>query len=383
MEGKLPKTQYYVWSATHWWTKMSIIVSICAFLVATYRAAFKYDDFFFIIATIIFLLGILCSLIVPTLHNRRAIDNAYKGHLLWDALEIFLEHKDYHEESNNLNNDNQYKYVQLLKEACELPFIRANLNLDGKPFDEFFNMQGAISVTDASIFAWKYPEYSWFLTSQYAASLFKQGDTNKGKNLIIKDRKNEAGGMVKQFKTHLTKLYKSSFEYKGFTRIYLINMDDFNNYRSMLEQFVAGHTLFGINIYILNKDEFLKDSKRKELYYNMIESILKTKMSDMPINKRYLDIMCYMKKNNDNDIFYTDIDSSTHDIVELDLKNSKESLKPIDNPLQNWEYLIKSIKGILDSDQMRESIILYPTKEFKYIKGDYLLNEKKSVLLFN
>ena len=161
--NKKQRQKYFIWSISHWWVWITIVFSIGGFVWTIVRSLDKFHDIQFLVGAIIFLVGLLSTLIAPTIVNTNTIKHAYKEGLLWEAINVFLDNKDY-SLGDKKYNDNHNKYIQLLKEACELPYIRANLDLDGEPFDEFFNMDGSISVTDASISAWKYPEYSWYQT---------------------------------------------------------------------------------------------------------------------------------------------------------------------------------------------------------------------------
>ena len=375
--------KYYLWSISDWWIWITIIVAILSFIWAIARSVYQFQDKQFITAASLFFVSLLGTIIRPTVKNTRAIKKAYDQDLLWEALGVFLSHKDYHKESNNRNNDNQFKYVQLLKEACDLPYIRANLDLDGRPYDEFYNMMGAISVTTTNISAWKYPEFSWFLVSQYAASLYKQ--FNKMRNndskisLYIEDRYNEEGETLSSISSYLNDNYKHAFDYSTFTRVYLMTKKDFEENKSMIEQFVAGHMLFGINIYVIDKDDFLSDNARKSKYEKMIESLHNEKYNTLKEHEKNLDIMCY-KKGKRGKIFYTHIDPSTHNVVEDPLENKNPSTDDKERPLYNWGEFVKTIKDVIKN---RPQILLYPNDKYEYASKTHRINKKRSFLIFN
>lgn len=378
-----PIRKYYIWSSSYWWVWISISFSVGGFIWTIIRSINKYQDTQFLIAAITFMVSLLCTILLPTLKNTKVIKDAYGEDLLWKAINVFLENKEYHLNDNNRLNDNKFKYIQLLNEACDLPYTRANLQLDGKPYDEFFNMQGSISITDASIFAWKYPEYSWFLISQYAASLFKQCQDKCGGegSLHVEDRYDDSRKMKVVFKEHLKTSYSSPFDYNSFTRVYLLTKKDFESNKSMIEQFVAGHTLFGINIFIIDKEKFLSDEQRKSVYKKMIEYLNSKKFDELPKEKQYLDTMCYKKKNNDA-IFYTYIDSSTHNVEEKELKDMDDT-NDTEGPTETWNSLVEKIQKITTNTKS-SSMLLYPKgDDYVYSKKcEHKINEKKSALIF-
>ena len=375
--------KYYLWSISDRWIWITITVAFLSFVWAIVRYVNQFQDMQFFIAAILFCISLLGTIIRPIVKNTKAIKKAYDQNLLWEALGVFLKYKDYHKDSNNRNNDNRFKYIQLLKEACDLPYIRANLDLDGRPYDEFYNMMGAISVTATNISAWKYPEFSWFLVSQYAASLYKQyykkmQENNSNISLYIEDRYDDQGETPSSINSNLNDNYKHAFDYSTFTRVYLLTRKEFEENKSMIEQFVAGHMLFGINIYIIDIDYFLSDGTRKSSYEKMIESLHNKNYNTLHEHEKILDIMCY-KKGKRGKIFYTQIDPSTHNVVEVRLENKASSVDDKERPLHNWGELVKVIKDVIKN---RPLCLLYPNDKYEYTNKEYRMNKNKSFLIF-
>lgn len=122
--------------------------------------------------------------------NKLKYDNAYDNSLLTNAIEKALVASD------NAKNDagkSKKKIEHFLLEIAQADRLNpVNLKLDDRKYDNLYEIKGTLSITDAPVFAWKNPEYNWFLVSNYTSVLLKRLGNSTLKQIRLVSRKNNS-----------------------------------------------------------------------------------------------------------------------------------------------------------------------------------------------
>lgn len=121
-----------------------------------------------IIEMTFFAISVLLIFLAPIIYNRHLIKNAYNDDLLDDAITLSIEGAKQNVEKN--------KYSFFLREIVQVNKINPlNLDINGKEFDDLYvEAKATLSITEIPLYAWKNPEYSWFLLNHYAVTLLKR-----------------------------------------------------------------------------------------------------------------------------------------------------------------------------------------------------------------
>ncbi len=214
------------------------------------------------------------------------------------------------------------------------------LQLGETKFTNLYDTKGTLSITDAPIFAWKNPEYSWFLISNYTAVLLSRWNKSTKKQLKIVDRKNAAfKTFIADGKKILESIRDGQFKKIDNVRFYLLEKEEVNTNKAMIGQMVAGHDLFGIHLFIVNK-KILNDNLMAHYYQG-----LKTFLS---IENDVIDVMFYLNLKGKLMVKYP-----------KDGKLEETELKNIQGPSPLKEF-IQGLAGLLINNP---SYLIYPQIE--------------------
>lgn len=273
-------------------TILGIVITIISIILCVAKS--KGIRFDLLLSFIGLFVGLICVFLPNTIgiyriinKMQRQVDCAYGNGLLSDAISAALY-------ASSKEDEEKKKFKHFLKEITQAERLNPlYISFDDTPYDDLYDMRGTLSITDAPIFAWKNPEYSWFLLNHYVASLLKQIGLYNNSIIKIENRNGEG---FKEFilkeKKVLQTISEGTFDYNTFVRFYLITETEFMDNRAMFEQFVAGHELFGINLFLVNKDKVIKDEQLNAAFFG-IKRVLK----DSDSQNSVLDVMVYEKTN--------------------------------------------------------------------------------------
>ena len=273
-------------------TILGIVITIISIILCVAKS--KGIQFDLLLSFIGLFVGLICVFLPNTIgiyriinKMQRQVDCAYGNGLLSDAISAALY-------ASSKEDEEKKKFKHFLKEITQAERLNPlYISFDDTPYDDLYDMRGTLSITDAPIFAWKNPEYSWFLLNHYVASVLKQIGLYNNSIIKIENRNGEG---FKEFilkeKKVLQTISEGTFDYNTFVRFYLITETEFMDNRAMFEQFVAGHELFGINLFLVNKDKVIKDEQLNAAFFG-IKRVLK----DSDSQNSVLDVMVYEKTN--------------------------------------------------------------------------------------
>lgn len=243
-----------------------------------------------IISMILTFISILVIFLEPLLKNEYRIKKAYNNDLLSKAISKSIEAS-----KQTMDNDrSKRKYEHFLKEITQAERLNPiYISFDNAAYDDLYDMKGTVSITDAPVFAWKNPEYNWFLLNHYVAGLLKRLELVNNGSIVLENR-NENGfqNFIQKGIEVLSKIAEGHFEYDTFVRFYILTEQDLQENRAVVEQFVAGHELFGINLFLIDKKKINDDNTLKIAFSGVKSAIKEKEDSD---NNNVLDIMVYMK----------------------------------------------------------------------------------------
>ena len=245
--------------------------------------------------------------------NKLKYDNAYDNSLLTNAIEKALVASD------NAKNDagkSKKKIEHFLLEIAQADRLNpVNLKLDDRKYDNLYEIKGTLSITDAPVFAWKNPEYNWFLVSNYTSVLLKRLGNSTLKQIRLVSRKNNSfKSFIKEGSQILEDIKQGSFTFDNNVRFYLLTQKEIEGNRAMIGQMVAGHDLFGIHLFIVNKD-ILNCAKMEAQYIGLKNNSI--------ITNDVIDMMIYKDKNDHMYVKYPDkageLEETRYDSVKLDV----------------------------------------------------------------
>lgn len=287
---------------------------------------------------ILFLLGIAAIIIPPVVTNGKEINNAYPNGLLGEAISDAIE-------ASKQTQDKKWytrKYEHFLREITQADKLNPiDLNIDDPKFDNLFTLKGALSITNAPIFAWKDPEYSWFLIANYTATLNKR--YRQGSSVFeLKNRSdNEFEEFIERGKNVLQQIKDGTFDYETNVRFYILSKEEIKENKAMIEQMIAGHELFGIYLFIIDSSVFEERNSTNasiRQLYNMLTS------SNICNDNDVFDVMIYKAEDNEMNVKYP----SDGQLKECKYSEIKENCDPF----------IKSLAEKLLSDKNT----IYPKK---------------------
>lgn len=140
-----------------------------------------------------------------------------------------------------------------------------------------------ISFTEANPIEWLNPTYNYFLIENLITSLVNKFNTKKGKGLDFSpDRSCEEFKKYKEFKKKLLETFSNEdFDEKKLkdflitnpttVRFYILTKSVFEENRRILELLIYAHELFGIYLYIIDKDKFKENLRSR---YSELTSLL-------------------------------------------------------------------------------------------------------------
>ena len=301
-----------------------------------------------------FALSVLVAFLAPMGANWLIIRRAYKKGLLDRAISASIKGAGQVSEKE--------KYSHFLREITQADRLNPLLlEIDGPVFDDLYDYQATFSITEAPLFAWKNPEYTWFLITHYTSVLLHRIKTEGGENgrISIVDRTDESFRNCKQKGlAFLEPLSNSLSNFDGFFRCYLLSRSEILENKALFEQLVAGHELFGIHLFIIDKD-IVRNNKDLS---NTLESL--RIIGNAP--NKVLDIMVY--KDKDGEWGYNN--GKDGRLIKNKLSSDKERV--VNRFISDLAHLIKS----------HNSCLIYPTDNypFKFAVDDVNFNEKKTFL---
>ena len=140
-----------------------------------------------------------------------------------------------------------------------------------------------ISFTEANPIEWLNPTYNYFLIENLITSLINQFSTKKGNSFdFSKNRNCEKFKKYLKFKKELLQIFsdkdfdenklKESLTTNPTTvRFYILTKSVFEENRRILELLIYAHELFGIYLYIIDKEKFKENLKSR---YSELTSLL-------------------------------------------------------------------------------------------------------------
>lgn len=337
---------------------LSLALSLLSILVDIY-GNFKNMNILVHLSFVFFLLAVILFFVVPMRRNKKVIDDAYDNHLLDRAIAASIDGAKQDAEKD--------KYSHFLREITQADRLNPlKLEIDDSAFDDIFDLTGTLSITEAPLFAWKNPEYSWFLITHYASTLLhrieREGKEGSPSVITITDRKDDScNGFFDRGIAFLQMAALStdkSFALDDYVRFYLLNREEIEDNVALCEQLVAGHELFGVHLFIIDKEEVFKidDISRR------FKSLKTIGIAPNSI----LDLMVYQCA--DGQIGYN--------IGE----NGRLTSKRISSSTKRkvHDFIRDLSKELLEN----EHALIYPCKEapYQYNMDDICLNEKKSFL---
>lgn len=262
------------------------IIALCDYLLINY-AGVSFNPPRTIGDTVTFTASILAIFLIPMLVNWCVIREAFKDGLLDDAIAASIEGAKQKSERD--------KYSHFLREITQADRLYPlELKIDDAPFDNIYDAVGTLSITEAPLFAWKNPEYSWFLLSHYVSTLLhridREGTGNSKKVLSIVDRGKTGdphSAFIKKGFDYLEAIANSgsSFVLDDFARIFILDRKEVIENKALCQQLVSGHDLFGIHAFIIDKAKVMSNTK-------LCEHIEKLKSMSEPYNN-VLDLMVF------------------------------------------------------------------------------------------
>ena len=245
---------------------MGIIVAALGLLGSLWGVTFGFHGHTLPIylAIVLYAVSVVSLFIIPMIDNKKVIAKAYKDDLLDKAIEASIDGSKQKAEINKYS----HFLLEILKADRLNPLM---LDIDGSEYDNLFSKNATVSITEAPLFAWKNPEYSWFLITHYTAVLLKRiekainetGMTNQSIRLVDRDDASFTAFMKEGFE-YLGKVSKSDknvFFIDGFVRFFFLSEEEVLENKALCEQIVAGHELFGIHAFIVDMTKILtKDS---------------------------------------------------------------------------------------------------------------------------
>lgn len=284
---KKKKKYYYLSFDSFGWMLLGIVVTVGSLVLGWLTEG---DNWIWILSMLLFLLGIATIIIPPIIINGKEIKKAYQNGLLEEAISDAIE------ASKQTQDKTWYtrKYEHFLHEITQADKLNPiDLNIDDPKFDNLFTLNGALSITNAPLFAWKDPEYSWFLIANYTATLNKR--YSQGNNVFqLKNRKD------KEFDTFLDdgdkileSIAKGAFSYDSNVRFYILSEEEIKENKAMIEQMIAGHELFGIHLFIINANVF------EDTHNNVkIDRLYQTLLESSNISNDVFDVMIFKSNSN-------------------------------------------------------------------------------------
>ena len=277
---KKKKYYYFSYSSAMWW---GIVVTIFGVVLGWPNEGINWK---WIVSMLLFLAGIAIIIIPPIINNNKEINAAYPNGLLNEAISDAIE-------ASKQTQDKKWyvrKYEHYLREITQADKLNPiDLNIDDQKFDNLFTLEGALSVTNAPLFAWKDPEYSWFLIANYTATLNKR--YNSGHNVFqLKNRNDkEFEQFIEQSEECLKTIAEGKFKYDTNIRFYILSKEDIKNNKAMLEQMIAGHELFGIHLFIIDSEVFNEKTSGNVNINNLYTTLL----NSSNISNDVFDVMIY------------------------------------------------------------------------------------------
>ena len=288
-------------------------------------------DWIWVSSIILFLLGIAAIIIPPVVSNGKDIKKAYPNGLLEMAIADAIE-------ASKQKYDKKWyvqKYEHYLREITQADKLNPiDLNIDDAKFDNLFTLKGALSITNAPIFAWKDPEYSWFLIANYTATLSKR--YSQGSHLFeLKNRNDsEFENFICKGKTVLERIKDGKFDYETNVRFYILSKNEIKENKAMIEQMIAGHELFGIHLFIIDSTVFDEKSNNNVVIRDLYNTLLKSSN----ISNDVFDVMIYKADNDDMMVKYP----SEGQLKERNYSEIKENCDPFIKALAEKLYSDKN-----------------------------------------
>lgn len=297
-----------------------------------------------------FVASILLVFVVPMISTWIRIRQAYEKGLLDRAITASIVGAG--------QKSDKEKYSHFLREITKADRLNPlELDVDDHPFDDLFDYQATFSITEAPLFAWKNPEYSWFLVTHYISVLLHRMKPDSSVTVVDRSDKSflnykKAGlAFVKAISTTLSDL-------DGFYRFYLLERSEIRENQALLEQLVAGHDLFGIHLFIIDKDIVINNKSLLDVL-TLLRSI-----GNAPNN--VLDIMVYKDQNGEWGY------------------NSGKNGRLTQNKLSPEKEIVvnRFIADLARLINENNTCLIYPTiaSPYKFSMDDYHLNKKKAFL---
>ena len=281
------KKYYYFSFDSKEWMIVGIAVSVISLLLGCLTDGVNWIG---LVSIILFLVGISAIIIPPVVRNGKEIKKAYSDGLLDKAISEAIDASK--QKDNNLYVPKYMHYLREITQADKLNPIE--LNIDNQKFDNLFTMIGALSITNAPIFAWKDPEYSWFLIANYTATLRRR--YCQGSNVFqLKNREDkEFHDYIGKGKEILEQIKNDNFNYETNVRFYIISRKEIKENKAMIEQMIAGHELFGIRLFLIDSAVFNEKNSSNVEIRDLYNALLKSSN----ISNDVFDVMIYKNAEN-------------------------------------------------------------------------------------
>jgi hypothetical protein len=167
-----------------------------------------------------------------------------------------MEHQD-----KNLNEISYFLKVITARTGQML-----NFSPDNDSVNMLHQVEGMISITEAVPSEWLNPTYNFFLINNYIASLKQSIIKNKPiKAIAFSPNREDAD--FKSFEDSKKNILKEISELEDsksildflkekniFVRFYILEQEELDNNKSIIETLIAGHDLFGCYLYFINKN---------------------------------------------------------------------------------------------------------------------------------
>ncbi len=295
--------------------------------------------------------------------NDNTIKSAYENQLLWEVMEKAIAASKASSEDNASSMKKIKHFLSEIRNSDRLnPLI---LKLGNEKYTNLYNTKGTLSITDAPLFAWKNPEYSWFLISNYTAVLLNRWKKSQHNSMSIVDRSSpDFFSFLKQGDCLLKRISEGKFKNEENIRFYLLDKTDVNNDKALIGQLIAGHDLFGIHLFVVDKS-ILKDNNIKHHYEGLINLSI--------IENNVIDVMVYTGSQKTLMVKYPS---------DGELKEDKLSSIP---GYMNLKGFIIELAGLIISNP---NYLIYPPKkepsgEEKINNLPYFINKTKTHISFN
>ena len=210
------------------------------------------------------------------------IKSAYENQLLWEVIEKAITASKSSSEDNAASKKKIKHFLFEIRNSDRLnPLV---LKLGNEKYTNLYNTKGTLSITDAPLFAWKNPEYSWFLISNYTAVLLNRWKKSPHNSMSIVDRSSpDFFTFLNQGDLLLKRISDGKFKNEDNIRFYLLDKKDVINDKALIGQLIAGHDLFGIHLFVVDKC-VLKDKTIKNHYEGLISlSIIENNVIDVMV----------------------------------------------------------------------------------------------------